>query len=140
MHEKLCLNIEGYCNLNISVQQSGTQHALKHYLSQVDGKVDLIVLYTSRQRRALPPPFCSVCCIFGSVILVAKFGVAVVAQLSLNHFELGSFIPLTSRPCQTTIKFWSWNIHATSCSRCNRSTLRQVKIRRCQHLSVDAKK
>ena len=106
------------------------------YLSKVHGEVDLVVLYTPGQWRTLPPSLGSIRGILGPVILLTVPGAAVVAQLTADHFSRRLIIT-SSRSCQTTKKFRSWNIFAARC-RCRYvSALRQVEIRRRQHLCIN---
>ena len=105
------------------------------YLSKMQGEVDLVVLHTSGQWRTLPPSFGSIRGVLGSVVLLTVAGVAVVAQLTADHFSRRLIIT-SSRSCQTTKKFWTWNILAASCCCRYISALRQVKIRRRKHLCI----
>ena len=99
------------------------------------GEVDLVVLHTSGQRRALPPSFGSVSGELGSVVLLADVRVAVVAQLTADHLSRRLIIT-SSRSCQTTEKFRPRNILAASCCCRYVSALCQVEIGRRQHLCI----
>ena len=54
------------------------------HLPQINRKVDLVVLESSRKWRALPPSFCSVDGIFGFVGQFGIIWVAVVTSLTLE--------------------------------------------------------
>lgn len=56
-------------------------YCVELYLSQVDGKVDLIVFDTTRKWRALPPSLCTIHCILCGMRLVRLAGVTIVTHL-----------------------------------------------------------